>query len=109
MFNKWILPLFGALALGFAIVSSQQMMPRVTASAPLSPPPVASYPKQLGAVGLVEAASENVVVSLPVPGMVTLVAVRAGDRVQKGQLLFSLDGAQSAAPLDSPMATFSCF
>ena len=92
MFTRLMLPLIGALALGFAVFSSQRLMPRVTASAPPAAPPAASYGRQLGAVGLVEAASENVAVSLPVPGLVTRVMVKAGDQVQKGQLLFSLDG-----------------
>jgi len=50
-------------------------------------------------VGLVEASSENIAVSLPVPGLVTAVHVRAGDRVKKGQALFSLDDRDLRAEL----------
>ena len=92
MFTKWFLPALGALALGLAIFSTQRLTPHLEAAAPPSTPPKAPFEDQLGAVGLIEAASENIAVSLPVPGMVTRVAVKAGDRVTKGQLLFSLDG-----------------
>src|SRR5438552_8021863 len=92
MFTKYVLPLMGALALGFAIWSTKRLTPQSVAAAPPTAPPSASYGNQLGAVGLIEAASENIGVSLPVPGLVTLVAVKPGDSVQKGQLLFSLDG-----------------
>lgn len=92
MLIKWGFPVLAAIALGFAIFTSQKMTPKVSAAEPPSKPPVASFSRQVGAVGLVEAASENIAISLPVPGLVTQVAVKAGDRVQKGQLLFALDG-----------------
>jgi len=66
---------------------------------PPSPPPVAAYPNQVGAVGLVEAASENISVSVPVPGLVTSVLVKAGDNVRKGQVLFVLDDRDLRAEL----------
>jgi HlyD family secretion protein len=47
----------------------------------------------------VEASSENIAVSLPVPGLVTAVYVKAGDRVKKGQRLFSLDDRDIRAEL----------
>jgi multidrug resistance efflux pump len=50
-------------------------------------------------VGLVEASSENIAVSLPVPGLVMAVHVKAGDRVVKGQKLFSLDDRDVRAEL----------
>ena len=99
MFTKYGLPLIGALALGFAILSTKRLTPRVMAAAPPMAPPVAAYGNQLGAVGLIEAASENIGVSLPVSGLVTHVAVKPGDSVQKGQLLFSLDGRDWEAEL----------
>jgi len=39
----------------------------------------AGFEKSVGAVGLVEASSENIAVSLPVQGMVTHIYVKAGD------------------------------
>ena len=91
MLLKYGLPVLGAMALGWALMSVKQMTPVDAKVLPPSPPPVAAYPNQVGAVGLVEAASENISVSLPVPGLVAAVKVKAGDNVRKGQVLFTLD------------------
>ena len=83
MLLKYGLPVLGAMALGWALMSVKQMTPVDAKVLPPSPPPVAAYPNQVGAVGLVEAASENISVSLPVPGLVAAVKVKAGDNVRK--------------------------
>lgn len=96
---KYGLPVVAALALIFAAVSVVKMTPVRASVAPPSPPPVATFSKQIGAVGLVEASSENIALSPPVPGLVIAVHVRAGDRVKKGQELFSLDDRDLRAEL----------
>jgi multidrug resistance efflux pump len=66
---------------------------------PYLPPPTTNFNSKVGAVGIVEASSENISISLPVPGLVTAVYVKAGDRVAKGQRLFSLDDRDIRAEL----------
>jgi multidrug resistance efflux pump len=66
---------------------------------PYLAPPSAEFKGKVGAVGIVEASSENIAVSLAVPGLVTAVYVRPGDRVAKGQRLFSLDDRDVRAEL----------
>jgi HlyD family secretion protein len=68
--------------------------------APPSPPPEPISQGSVGAVGLVEASSENIAVSLPVQGMVTQVFVKVGDRVAKGDKLFSIDDRDLQAELN---------
>jgi len=51
-------------------------------------------------VGLVEPESENINLSCAVSGLVTAVYVKAGDRVQSGQKLFSLDDRDLRADLE---------
>ncbi|MCX6603935.1 MAG: biotin/lipoyl-binding protein [Acidobacteria bacterium] len=99
MLVRFGMPVLALFALIFAIYSTNQATPRIVRAEPTSPPPVAAFENQVGAVGLVEAASENIGVSLPVPGLVTRVAVKAGDTVQAGQLLFSLDDRDLRAEL----------
>jgi HlyD family secretion protein len=99
MLVRFGMPVLALFALIFAIYSTNQATPRIVRAEPTNPPPVAAFENQVGAVGLVEAASENIGVSLPVPGLVTRVAVRAGDTVQAGQLLFSLDDRDLRAEL----------
>ena len=98
--TKYGIPIFAALVLVFAtysVVTSRPIHARV--SPPSPPPGEPAFASKVGAVGLVEASSENIAVSLPVPGLVTRVYVQAGDRVRKGQQLFSLDDRDVRAEL----------
>ncbi len=99
MLLKYGMPVLAVVALSLSLLSVQRMTPKVVQAQPPLPPPTAAYAHQVGAVGLVEAESENIAVSLPVPGLVTRVAVKAGDTVRKGQLLFSLDDRDLRAEL----------
>jgi multidrug resistance efflux pump len=99
MLTKYGIPVIAALALIFAAVSVARLRPVESKVEPYMPPPSASFGHKVGAVGIVEASSENIAVSLPVPGLVTAVYVKAGDRVAKGQPLFSLDDRDIRAEL----------
>ena len=88
---KFGLPSFAALLLMMAIISIVRSQPVRKQVAPPATPPVAAYGNEVAAVGLVEARSENIAVSLPVSGLVTALYVKAGDQVRKGDKLFSLD------------------
>ncbi len=99
MLLKYGLPALAGVALVLALMSVKRMTPVDAKVLPPSPPPAAAYPNQVGAVGLVEASSENIAVSLPVPGLVTSVLVKAGDNVRKGQPLFALDDRDLRAEL----------
>lgn len=99
MWLKYGLPLMAVGALAFALTSVKRMTPVRQEQAPPLPPPTAQFSQQVGAVGLVEASSENIAVSVPVPGLVTEVFVKAGDRVRKGQPLFQLDDRDLRAEL----------
>jgi HlyD family secretion protein len=96
---KFGLPALAVLVLGFAVFSIATTQPVRKSAPPPSLPPVSAYDKEVGAVGLVEANTENISISLPVPGLVTNVYVKAGDHVQKGTKLFSLDDRDLVAEL----------
>lgn len=99
MFTKYGIPVIAALAIIFATVSVARLRPVESKVEPYMPPPSADFKSKVGAVGIVESSSENIAVSLPVPGLVTAVYVKAGDRVTKGQRLFSLDDRDVRAEL----------
>ncbi len=99
MLLKYGLPVLAVLAVGLSVASVKRMTPEKRELAPLVQPPAAAFARQVGAVGLVEAASENIAVSVPVPGLVTAVFVSAGDAVGKGQPLFTLDDRDLRAEL----------
>src|SRR5215472_17700906 len=92
-------PLIAALAFIFAVGAVLAMKPVRHPEPPPSPPPAAKFESSVGAVGLVEANTENINVSCAVSGMVTQLYVKAGDRVQQGQKLFSLDDRDLQADL----------
>src|SRR2546422_8281872 len=85
------MPWIAAIALVFAVGAVIAMKPVRHGEPPPSPPPATKFQSAVGAVGLVEASTENIDLSCAVSGMVTGVYVKAGDRVQAGQKLFSLD------------------
>jgi HlyD family secretion protein len=99
MLTKYGIPLLAALALIFATLSVARLRPKESHVEPYLPPPSADFAGKVGAAGIVEASSENISVSLPVPGLVSAVYVKAGDRVTKGQRLFSLDDRDVRAEL----------
>ncbi len=97
--TKYGLPIIAALILTFAIFAIVRSQPVHATVTPPSPPPTSDFEKSVGAVGLVEASSENIAVSLPVQGMVTRVYIKAGDHVVKGASLFSIDDRDLQAEL----------
>jgi multidrug resistance efflux pump len=99
MLTKYGIPLLAGAALIFAGVSVARLRPIETRTEPFQKPPAAPFAHKVGAVGLVEASSENIAISIPVPGLVTAVYVKAGDRVKKGQHLFALDDRDLRAEL----------
>src|SRR5215472_1651337 len=97
--TKYGLPIIAAVILTLSIFSIVRMQRVHATVAPPAPPPTPAYDKSVGAVGLVEASSENIAVSLPVQGQVTQVYVKAGDRVAQGAKLFSIDDRDLQAEL----------
>jgi len=96
---KYGLPSFGLISLILAIVSIARTQPSIESVPPPASPPVSAYDKGVGAVGLVEANTENISISVPVPGLVSHVYVSSGDQVRKGDKLFSLDDRDVLAEL----------
>ncbi len=92
-------PIIAVLALIFAVGAVVAMKPTRHAEPPPFTPPAAKLESSVGAVGLVEANTENINLSCAVSGQVTAVYVEAGDHVQAGQKLFSLDDRDLEADL----------
>src|SRR5258708_4535214 len=97
--TKYGLPIIAAFILTFSILAIVRSQPAHATVAPPSAPPAPAKQESVGAVGLVEASTENIAVSLPMQGMVTQVYVKAGDRVVKGARLFSIDNRDLQAEI----------
>ena len=96
---KYGLPILAVIAVAFGVISVKHMTPsEVTASPPLAPPS-SPFAEQIGATGMVETASENISIGMPVPGLVMRVPVRPGDKLRRGQPLLYLDDRDLQAEL----------
>ncbi|HEY7609156.1 MAG TPA: HlyD family efflux transporter periplasmic adaptor subunit [Alphaproteobacteria bacterium] len=101
------LPLIAAGALAFAtysVLSAHQ--PRLK-SEPLFAPPASPFEKRVAGVGLVEPASETIAVATELGGVVARVHVAAGQAVEAGAPLFTIDDRAYRAALADAEASFA--
>jgi multidrug efflux pump subunit AcrA (membrane-fusion protein) len=98
--KRFVLPLIGFLAAGWATYSIAQTTPRRESTEPPSRPPISDFHDTVAAVGMVEASTENIAIGTPLSGIVPKVFVRAGDAVKSGDPLFELDTRQLRAELE---------
>jgi multidrug resistance efflux pump len=99
MVRKYLLPVLAVGMLLFAVlqvVKAQQTKPKLE---PPVPPSQTPYDHCVAGAGLVEAQTENISVGAYLPGVVTRVHVKVGQRVQAGDRLFELDDRQLKAEL----------
>ena len=100
MIRKLILPILAVLGVCIAIytVRAQQKEPPV--ADPVAPPPSSEYKNRIAGAGIVEASTENVQVSAVVPGVVTKLYVKVGDKLKAGDPLFTVDDRDAAAQVE---------
>lgn len=96
---KYGLPGIGLILLAFAVISIARTQPVRQQLPPPAAPAASPFQRQVAGVGIAEAASENIAISIPVPGLVMAVHVKAGDQVRKGDPLLDLDSRDLRAEL----------
>jgi multidrug resistance efflux pump len=104
---KRTIPALAVLSFIFAVFYTYSARPVQGRSTPPQPPPQAASGNTVAAEGLVEPEYENILLSTPVPGLVTGLYVKTGDRVRAGQPLFSLDDRDLQADLSVRRATLA--
>ena len=105
--KKYTVPIAAVLSLSFAITWALASKPVHKPTVPLSAPPESTSDHTVAAVGLVEPESENIELSCSVSGMVTNLYVKAGDYVDRGQPLFTVDDRDIRAQLDVKRAALA--
>jgi multidrug efflux pump subunit AcrA (membrane-fusion protein) len=83
----------------FAVMFVRAGSKPIPASQPVAEPAMAPYAAYVAGAGLVEASTENIALSTPVPGLVTQVFVKVGATVKAGDPLFKLDDRNLEAEL----------
>lgn len=107
-FARQILPIAALIGLAFAAYLIFFGQPDRSLAEPAEQPPkaigdLANAPRVAGA-GIVEPASEVIDIGSALSGLVTEVRVRPGDRVGKGEVLFTVDARAVRASLDQANA-----
>ena len=110
-FSRQILPVIaviGVILAAYFIIGGQ---PDRSVTEPGEQPPkavgaLADAPRVAGA-GIVEPASEVIDIGSALSGLVTDVRVRPGDRVARGDVLFTVDARAARASLDQAVAAIS--
>lgn len=97
--KRYTLPILALASLLFAVSWTLAERPVRKPSEPPAPPPETTSAQTVAAVGLVEPGTENIALSCAVSGLVTSLYVKAGDRVSRGQKLFSIDDRDLLADL----------
>ncbi len=102
-FARQILPIAALIGVAFAAYLIFVGLPDRSTSEPVEQPPkavgaLANAPRVAGA-GIVEPASEVIDIGAALSGLVTDVRVRPGDRVGKGDVLFTVDARAARAQL----------
>lgn len=107
MFRKYLLPVLAVGLLSFAVihvVRAQQQPPKLP---PPSQPAHTPYGKTVAGAGLVEAQTENISAGSALPGVVTVVHAKVGQKVAAGTPLFRLDDRQLRAELKAREANLA--
>lgn len=94
-----MLPTIATFAFSYMTWHVYNTTQAVPPQSPLVPPARAPFGSSVAGAGLVEPRSENVRVGTLAPGVVSEVAVRVGQRVARGDLLFRIDDRQRRAEL----------
>ncbi|MBX7157651.1 MAG: efflux RND transporter periplasmic adaptor subunit [Verrucomicrobiae bacterium] len=93
---SFYLAVLGIVATAFLMVKMREEPP---VAPPLVEPARSPYQAAVAGVGMVEAMNENVKLAPSVAGVVSEVAVKVGQRVEQGELLFKIDDRETVARL----------
>ena len=99
MVRRVLLPLLalaGALFAVFMVMLGDQTRPGTSA---IANPAVSPFATFVSGAGIVEASSENIAIGTPVSGIAKAIAVKWGDWVNAGDLLFEIDDRDLQAQL----------
>ncbi len=95
-----ILPIISAIALTFAIYHVALTHEEPITLEPPVRPARSPYAQTIAGAGIVEPRSENIRIGTFVAGVVTEVAVKVGDQVKKGDVLFRIDDRDKRAEVN---------
>jgi len=96
---RWAIPALAMAGLAFALVIAMRSSRPAAIAEIVAQPAQAPYDSYIAGAGLIEAATRNVEIATSVSGMVQEIFIKVGDKVQAGQALFRIEGADAEADL----------
>lgn len=99
MIVRYFIPLLAVAGVLFALRIVRAGYQKREVPPPVFEPPRAPFERTIAAAGIVEPSSEAIAVSAAVSGMAVEVAVRVGDQVEEGDVLFRVDARDLEAEL----------
>ncbi len=88
---KWIVIAVSVIGLAVAVLTAATAKEQIKAPPPATSPSINPFSLGIAATGIVEAASRNIAVAPPEPGLVVKVFVEVGDKVDAQQPLLQID------------------
>lgn len=102
----WIVILaLGCLFLIFFSVGREINKPLI--KEPISPSPVKPFSSYISGVGIAEASSENMSIGAPLNRIVDKVLVKVGEKVNKGEILFTLENRDLKANVNEQQIAYN--
>lgn len=99
MLPKFTLPVLAIIGFSFGVFTVVHSNQPTPIAQPVAQPADSPYPAFIAGAGIIEAKSQNISIGTPLGGIVQNVAVKVGDKVTAGQVLFKLDERETLAEL----------
>lgn len=106
-FRSIVIPTLAVAGVCLAAYTVAKQNRPITPAQPVSQPASPPYVERIAGAGLVEASTQNIAIGAHIPGVVSRVYVKAGDRVKAGDPLFTVDERQLKAELASREAALA--
>ncbi len=98
-FRKFVIPAAAVAGVVFAVYTAKSSSRPIEPAAPVADPARSPFTQPVAGAGIVEASTQNITIGTNIPGVVTNVLVKAGDKVKQGAPLFTIDDRSLKADL----------
>jgi len=99
MLPKYTLPVLAAIGFSFGVYSVVHGNQPTPIAQPAAEPANSPFPAFIAGAGIVEAKSQNIAIGTALGGIVREVALKVGDKVSAGAVLFRVDDREALAEL----------
>lgn len=103
--KTYTIPLLAIAGMGMAAFTVVKSARPPVPTPPVSEPAKTPFSSSVSGAGIVEPSTQNISIGTPVPGVVSKVSVQAGDTVEAGATLFTIDDREIRAMVATRQAT----